>query len=168
MLQMALAPLGIDRLPSIYGWFGAVTATTLFSYPYLLLSGRAGLQGIDPALKEAARSLGCSQRETFFRVTLAQLRPAIAAGALLVLLYNIQDFGTPALMQFDTFTRVIFTQYRSSFNRHLAAALSLILVAMVMTVLWLEYRLRQARAAYYGGHVNCAIARISAQGRQAA
>jgi iron(III) transport system permease protein len=156
ILQLLLAPLGVDRLPSIYGLVGAVTATTLFSYPYLLLSIRAGLQGMDPALEEAARSLGCSQRETFFRVTLSQLRPAIAAGALLVFLYTIQDFGTPALMQFDTFTRVIFTQYRSSFNRYLAAALSLILVAMVMAVLGLEYRFRQARAAYYtrGSAVN--------------
>jgi len=156
ILQLLLAPLGVNRLPSIYGLFGAVVATTLFSYPYLLLSIRAGLQGMDPALEEAARSLGCNQRQTFFRVTLSQLRPAIAAGALLVFLYTIQDFGTPALMQFDTFTRVIFTQYRSSFNRHLAAALSLILVAMVMFFLWLEYRFRQARVAYYtrGSAVN--------------
>ncbi|WP_008314361.1 ABC transporter permease [Leptolyngbya sp. PCC 6406] len=148
IVQMLLQPLGIERLPSIYGWFGVITATTLFTFPYLLLSVRAGLIGMDPSTEEAARSLGHSPYSTFLRVTLPQLRPSIAAGSLLVALYAIQDFGTPALMQFDSFTRVIFTQYRSGFNRNLAAALALVLVAIVLGILWLEYRTR-TRAAYY-------------------
>ncbi len=148
LLQLWLQPFGVERLPSIYGWFGVITATTLFTYPYLLLSVRAGLQGMDRSTEEAARSLGHSARSTFFRITLPQLRPSIAAGALLVVLYSIQDFGTPALMRFDSFTRVIFTQYRSGFNRNLAAALALVLVVIVLGILWLEYRTR-SRAAYY-------------------
>ena len=148
LLQLLLEPLGVQELPEIYGWFGTILGITLFTYPYLLLSVRAGLQGIDPAMEEAARSLGHSHSSTFFKVTLPQLRPSLVAGGLLVALYALRDFGTPSLMRFDTFTRVIFLQYKSSFNRNLAAALALILVGLVLGILWLEYKAR-SRAAYY-------------------
>jgi iron(III) transport system permease protein len=147
-VQILLEPWGVEELPSIYGFWGTVVAITLFTYPYLLLSVRSGLQGIDPALEEAARSLGCNRRATFVRVLLPQLQPSIVAGSLLVALYSIRDFGTPSLMQFDTFTRAIFTQYKSSFDRNSAAALSLMLVLLVVGVLLLEYRVR-SRAVYY-------------------
>ncbi len=146
--QMLLAPLGVDRLPSIYGWVGATLGIGLFTYPYLLISIRTALQGMDPAMEEAALSLGHGPRSTFFRVTLPQLRPAIAAGSLLIALYTLQDFGTPALMRFDSFTRAIFIQYRASFNRNLAAALAMLLVLLVLAILVLEYRAR-SRAKYY-------------------
>jgi len=148
LLQLLLEPLGVQELPEIYGWPGTILAITLFTYPYLLLSVRAGLQGIDPAMEEAARSLGHSRSSTFFRVILPQLRPSLVAGGLLIALYALRDFGTPSLMRFDAFTRVIFLQYKSSFNRNLAAALALILVALVLVILWLEYKAR-SRAAYY-------------------
>lgn len=65
LLQLLLEPLGVQELPEIYGWSGTILAITLFTYPYLLLSVRAGLQGIDPAMEEAARSLGHSRNSTF-------------------------------------------------------------------------------------------------------
>jgi iron(III) transport system permease protein len=147
-LQILLEPLGVEELPSIYGFPGAVLAITLFTYPYLLLSVRSALQGIDPSIEEAGRSLGYSSKETFFKVVLPQLRPSMIAGSLLVALYALRDFGTPSLMRFDSFTRVIFIQYRASFNRSTAAVLSLMLVTLVLFILWLEYRMR-SRAAYY-------------------
>ncbi|MBE9198936.1 MULTISPECIES: iron ABC transporter permease [unclassified Nodularia (in: cyanobacteria)] len=147
-LQLLLQPLGVEELPSIYGFPGAVLAITLFTYPYLLLSVRSGLQGIDPSIEEAGRSLGYSSKETFFKVVLPQLKPSMIAGGLLVALYSLRDFGTPSLMRFDAFTRVIFIQYKASFNRNTAAVLSLMLVTLVLLILWLEYRVR-SRAAYY-------------------
>ena len=147
-LQLLLEPLGVEELPSIYGFPGAVLSITLFTYPYLLLSVRSGLQGIDPSIEEAGRSLGYSSRETFFKVVLPQLKPSMIAGGLLVALYSLRDFGTPSLMRFDSFTRVIFIQYKASFNRNTAAVLSLMLVTLVLLILWLEFRVR-SRAAYY-------------------
>ncbi|MBI3959821.1 MAG: iron ABC transporter permease, partial [Chloroflexi bacterium] len=85
MMQEFLAPLGVERLPSIYGFPGALWALTLFTYPYLFLSVRAGLHNLDPAIEEAARSLGYSGLRAFVQVTLPNLRPAITAGCLLVL-----------------------------------------------------------------------------------
>ncbi|AUC59976.1 ABC-type iron(III) uptake system permease component FbpB [Cyanobacterium sp. HL-69] len=148
LLQSWLEPFGVESLPSIYGWTGTIAAITLFSYPYLLLSVRAGLQGLDPALEESARSLGYGAWGIFFRVTLPLLRPSIVAGSLLVSLYALQDFGTPALMRFNSFTNAIFTQYRSSFNRGLAAALSIVLVVLVLVILIIEQKVR-TNANYY-------------------
>ncbi|MEM7714795.1 MAG: iron ABC transporter permease [Cyanobacteria bacterium P01_A01_bin.68] len=147
-LQLLLEPLGVEELPSIYGWFGAILALTLFTYPYMLLSLRSALQGLDPSLEEAARSMGYNGRDTFIKVVLPQLYPSLIAGGLLVALYALRDFGTPSLMQFDAFTQAIFIQYQASFNRDAAAALSLVLVTIVMLMLWLESRMR-SRAAYY-------------------
>jgi iron(III) transport system permease protein len=147
-LQSLLAPLGVAAIPSIMGWPGAILGIALFTYPYLLLTLRAGLLGLNPAAEEAARSLGCSPRETFVRVVLPQLRPSLVAGLLLVSLYALRDLGTPALMRVDSLTRVIYAQYTLSFDRNRAAGLALMLAAAVMVLLWLEYRTR-TRAAYY-------------------
>jgi ABC-type Fe3+ transport system permease subunit len=76
IVQGWLAPLGVEQLPSIYGLVGATWALTIFSYPYLFLSLRAGLINMDPAQAEAARSLGLNPLQVFWRVTLPHLRPA--------------------------------------------------------------------------------------------
>lgn len=148
MLQRALEPLGVERLPEIYGFPGAWLALTLFTYPYVFLVVRSALQGMDLTLEEASRSLGQSGWTTFWNITLPQLRPAIAAGGLLVALYTISDFGAVSLLQFDTFTRVIYVTYQGSFDRHFAAGLALVLVAMTLVILSLEHRSR-GRAHYH-------------------
>lgn len=148
-LQSLLAPLGIERLPELYGFPGAALALTLFSFPYVVLSVRGALLRLDPAYEEVARSLGYGPWHTFFAVTLPQLRPAITAGALLVALYSLADFGAVSLLQFDSFTRAIYVQYRASFDPTLAAVLALMLVACTAGVLLAESRLR-GRARYHG------------------
>jgi iron(III) transport system permease protein len=148
LLQDALTPFGVERLPEIYGLPGAALALTLFSYPYVLLTVRGALRGMDPALEEASRSLGSGSWSTFFRVTLPQLRPAIVAGALLVALYSLSDFGAVSLLQFDSFSREIYTQYRSAFDRTPAAILGLMLIALTGAILALEARTR-GRARYH-------------------
>ncbi|MDP2726325.1 MAG: ABC transporter permease subunit, partial [Dehalococcoidia bacterium] len=155
MLQQLLAPLGVERLPEIYGFPGAVLALTLFSYPYVLLGVRGALSGMDPSPEEAARSLGYDLRSTVFRVVLPQLRPAIAAGALLVALYTLSDFGAVSLLQFESFTYQIYIQYQGSFDRTLAAVLSLLLVCLTAAVLYAEGQAR-GRARYYRSTVGSA------------
>jgi iron(III) transport system permease protein len=147
LVQQALeAPLGITRLPEIYGFPGALLTLTLLSYPYMLLGARAALQRMDPALEEASRSLGHGAWATFWRVTLPHLRPALGAGGLLVALYALRDFGAVSIMRYDTFTRVIYVQYRS-FDRSQAALFALILIGLTLVLLALEARL-YGRARY--------------------
>lgn len=57
-LQGLLAPLGVERLPSIGGLFGAVLVLTLVSFPYVSLATRAALLRVDPAMEESGRLLG--------------------------------------------------------------------------------------------------------------
>ncbi len=141
LLQQVLAgPLGIRRLPEIYGFHGAWLALTLFAYPYTLLSVRAALQKLNPMLEEAARSLGDTPWMAFWRVTLPQLRPALASGSLLVALYVLSDFGAVSMLRYTTFTRAIYVQYNASFDRNLAALLALALVVLTAALLGLEGR----------------------------
>lgn len=141
MLQQLLeGPFQINRLPSIYGFWGALFTLSMLTYPYVFLSTRAALSQIDPALEEAGRSLGLGPWRTFWRVTLPQLRPALGSAALLVALYSLRDFGAVALMRYTTFTRAIYTQY-NSFDRSQAAFLALLLIGMTIVLISLEARL---------------------------
>jgi len=149
MLQGLLEQLvGIERLPDIAGLHGAALTITLLSFPYVMLSVRAALWGMDPVLEESARSLGVGKWKTVWRVTLPQLRPAIATGSLLVALYTLSDFGAVSLLRYETFTWAIFLQYEAAFDRTLAAALSLVLVGGAFSLILIESRAR-GRARYY-------------------
>jgi iron(III) transport system permease protein len=149
MLQQSLAgPLGIERIPDLYGFPGAWLTLTLFAYPYVLLNVRAALLGLDRSQEEAARSLGDSAWSVFKRITLPQLRPSIAAGSLLVALYVLSDFGAVSMMRFSTFTRAIYVQYSSSFDRSHAAVLALLLIALTAVLLAVEARVQGWVRAY--------------------
>ena len=148
MAQGWLEPLGVDRLPSVFGLPGAALTLTLLSFPYVMLPVRAALQRMDPAMEEAARSLGRTSAGAFLQVTLPLLRPAIVAGSLLVALYTLSDFGAVSLLRYQTFTWVIFIQYETAFDRSVAAALSLALTALAIALLIAESRTR-GRAVYH-------------------
>ncbi len=134
--------LGLEQLPNIYGFLGAFLALTLMSYPFTLLTVRAAFKRIDPSLVEAARSLGHSSWQAFWRVTVPQLRPSLVAGSLLVALYVLRDFGAVTMMRYNTFTRMIYIQYQSFASRSLAAALSLVLIGLTAALLYAEFRSR--------------------------
>lgn len=141
-------PFGVQRLPEIYGFFGAWSALSLFTYPYVFLAVRAAIRGLDPSLEEASRGLRHGSWSTFFRCVLPQLRPAIAAGTLLSALYTISDFGVVSQMRFEAFAPAIYSQYRSAFDRTFAAALGLMLVAFAILLVVGEGSLR-GRASYH-------------------
>ncbi len=148
----ALCLLGLPDLvewaPEVSGYWGALAALTLATYPYVFLLAQAGLRDLDPSLEEAARGLGVSRRHVFRRVTLPTLRPAVGLGALLVALYTLSDFGVVSLMRYDALTRAIYLQYRSLFDRTPAATLALLLVGLTVVALTLEYRTRRGGRLY--------------------
>jgi len=134
--------------PVVDGLPGAWLALTLSTFPYVFLIVAAALRRIDPALEDAARGLGASQRRVFRTITLPQLRPAIGTGALLVALYTLSDFGAVSLMRFDAFTRVIYAQYAGRLDRTPAAVLSLALIGIALVIIWAEGRTRGS-ATYF-------------------
>ena len=102
---------------------------TLFTYPYVLLSVLARFRTLRTTLEENARLLGQTQWHAFRRVTLPQLRPAIAAGALLVFLYTISDYGAVQILGYDTLTRVVFSTLISNQAVSFSSAFAVLLLA---------------------------------------
>ena len=158
LLQDALAPLGVERLPSIYGFWGATVVLALFTYPYLLLTLRPAIAGLDPRLEELSHGFGYGRFTTFRRVVLPQLRPALAAGGLLVALYAISDFGAVALLRYDSLTRALFVRYEAGFDLSGAAALALVLVSLALTLVAFELWTR-GRTRYDHAHGSARAAR---------
>jgi iron(III) transport system permease protein len=155
--------VGVE-LPAVSGFFGAWLVLTLSTYPYVFLIVRAALRRLDPSLEEAARGLGASRLRVFRTITLPQLRPAIAAGALLSALYTLSDFGAVSLMRFDAFTRVIYAQYAGRLDRTPAAVLAMVLILLALVVLWAEQRSR-GRATYFSRRPTRSAKREQLSGR---
>jgi iron(III) transport system permease protein len=122
------------------GYLGALGVMSFFTFPYMFLNAWSALRGLDPSLEEAGRSLGLNSRQVFWRVTLPQLRPALASGALVVALHVLGDFGVVTLTRFETFSYAVYIQYTAAFDRIYAAWLALIMLAITGSALWLEAR----------------------------
>ncbi|MFB6362156.1 MAG: ABC transporter permease [Halobacteriales archaeon] len=147
-LADVLAPFGIEQVPTIYGFAGAALVLTAYTYPYVFLTTRASLLSLDASLVEAARSLNASRWQAFWRVTLPQIAPGIAAGALLVALYTLSDFGTPNIMRVEVFTQFIYARY-NAFMRDYAALLSIQLLAVTAVILAIESRIGVDQSGAY-------------------
>ncbi|MBW3663788.1 MAG: iron ABC transporter permease [Actinobacteria bacterium] len=108
LIEGALAPLGVARLPEFRGYAAASFVLTLLTFPYVYLPVAARLDQLSPSLEESARLLGRRPLEVFTSIVLPQIRGAVLAGSLLVFLYTISDFGAVQLLRYDTLTRAIF------------------------------------------------------------
>lgn len=139
----------VEAFPALAGLPGAVLVLTLSTFPYVFLPALSALRRVDPAVEEVGASLGRG-RAGVAMLTIRQIRPSIAAGALLVALYTLSDFGAVALMRYEVFTWVIYGAYRSGFDPTRAATLSLLLVALAMILVVLEARTR-GRARFRSG-----------------
>ncbi len=138
-LQGWLEPLGVGSLPAVaYGYSGACLVLGLFIHPYLYLLLVAALRDLDTAGEESSRSLGAGAWRTFFAVVLPRLRPALAGGSLLVVLYTLSDFGAVSIVRFNTFTVAIYNAYSSLFDRTSAAALAAVLMLLAFAAVRLE------------------------------
>lgn len=140
MVQGWLEPLGVERLPPIYGLFGAALVLTLCTFPYVVLPLRAAFMQVTPRLEEAAADLGAGRWQVFWRVILPPCYPAILSGVILAGIYSLSDFGAAAIMRYNNFTQVIYLQYTNSFDRNRGAVLALVLVLITFALLLVERR----------------------------
>lgn len=152
LLQSLLeSPFGVERLPDIAGFPGALLALVLSTFPFVFLLSASALANADPALEEASRALGLGPAATFWRVTIPMLRRPATTGALIAALYAISDFGAVSLMQYDALTRAVYLQYRASFDRAPAIVLAVLVVALTAVVLALEGRARGRAGSHRTG-----------------
>lgn len=129
---------------------GAPSIGVLFSYPavviglvhaflpYMILTCYISLQAIDDSLVEAARSLGASGATVFRRVVLPLSLPGVFAGVILTFVPVIGSFMEPRILGGPSgimLGNVIEDQFTVVFNWPLGAALSFIMLAIVLLIL---------------------------------
>lgn len=111
---------------------GICLSMIMVNTPLIFLMTYTSLIHQPVSLNECAKMLGCTPVQTFFRVTLPNLKIPIASGILLVSLYTLSDFGTPAILNYNTLTYHIFKHLnRGRFEKASLFALILIAIAFV-------------------------------------
>ena len=130
------------RLPRVRSTGGVIIVLVLVFYPYVYLLARTAFLAQGKGLMEAARMLGQSPWQAFWRVALPVARPAIGAGVALALMETLADFGAVAVFNFDTFTTAIYKTWYGFFSLSSAAQLASLLLLAVMLVLYGERRAR--------------------------
>lgn len=134
-----LKQFGIS-IPTIYGFGGISTVLTLKLYPYIYMYTSGAMESIDSSLEECAENLGSGKLRRFFTVTMPVVTPSITAGALVVFMSALADFGTPMLLggqDFRTLPVLIYNEYLSEIggNGNLASAISIIIVIITLVML---------------------------------
>lgn len=129
---------------AIFGLGGSTLVLSLGLFPYVFLPTVAALRGVDAAQEEVSRGLGRSEWRTFLTVTLPQLRVAISAGMLIVVLHVLAEFGALQMLNYTTMTTAIMQRMQVLGSPESARALALVLVGGAALMLVLE-RLARGR-----------------------
>ncbi len=148
-----------DPVYVIYGPTGIVFVMILYEYPIAYLATIGVLQRMNPALEEAGRMARAGPWGVLREITIPLILPGVLAGALLVMMASLGNFGIPAIIGFPARYVVLTTKiYNLILNfdepGHLqtAAALSMWLVGIAAVVLQLQRAmLRRGRFAVVGG-----------------
>ena len=130
------------EFPSIYGFAGILLVLTLKLYPFIYLYVAGALKNIDSALIEAAESLGCSGIRKVVTVIVPLITPTILAGALMVFMNAMADFGTPMLIGegFNVMPVMIYAEFINEVGdqANFAAAMAAIMVIITSTIFLLQ------------------------------
>jgi molybdate transport system permease protein len=100
-LGKLLDHVGLNPLDTIRG---TILAQMFIAAPFVIVSARAAFSAVEPAVTDAARSLGCGPWRTLVRVTLPAARRGIAAGLVLGWLRAIGEFGASIIVAYHPFT----------------------------------------------------------------
>lgn len=134
-----------STVPQLHGLAGAVTIAMISYLPFVYLPVAAQLRRLDPALEDGAAALGKGPNAIFWRVVLPQLRWPVCAGALLVGLHLLGEYGLFVLMRYDTLATAIVDQFQSVYNGPAANLLGGVLVFCTAALIGLETLLRGDR-----------------------
>jgi iron(III) transport system permease protein len=134
LLASPLGEIGIEAVRP-EGFWGAWAVLTLFTTPYVYLPAAARMVALPPSLEESGRLLGKRPLTVFRTVVVPQVSGAVQAGALLVFLYSVSDFGVVVMLRYETLTRSIYSNRLLAQDRSVALALLLGLLALTVVVL---------------------------------
>jgi molybdate transport system permease protein len=120
----------------VFSSAGAALATAVMTFPLLVRSIRVSLEGVEPGLEDAARTLGAGAWDRFFTITLPLMLPGILAGAVTAFAAGLGEFG--AVITFvsnipgetRTLPLALYTALQSPGGDALAARLAMISFAL--------------------------------------
>lgn len=128
----------------------AVTGINIWSgYPFYMISILAGLQGISEDLYEASAIDGANALQTFFRITIPQLKPILVSLIMLDFVWTIQQFaliwmttGGGPINATETLSTYIYKAAFSSYqySRASAAAVIVLIVCTIIAVFYVRHQ----------------------------
>lgn len=141
--------LGIRLL---FTWQAAVLASAVVGLPLMVQAARAAIANVDPALEHAARTLGSSELEVFWRVTLPLSRRGILAGLVLGAARALGEFGATLMVaanipgRTQTLPLAIYDAVQNQ-QHGLANLMVLLMTALGFLSLWCVRRMEQPKRA---------------------
>ncbi len=137
-----------------YGFWTIVAAHVMFCISFVVVTVKARVASLDPALEEAAADLYASPLAAFWRVTFPLLLPGIGAAALLSFSLSFDDYIVTNLNagSVKTFPMFVYTSHQKGIPAQanvLATIMFLLaLVAVLVTQVWAVQRRRRQEAAH--------------------
>ena len=142
-----MATFGLSKAPfNINSIGGIIFVECSYYFPFVFMQVVSALERMDPTLEESARIAGAKQWYVIRRITMPLVLPATSAGALLILTSSLSHFGVPSILGFSKKIYTLPTRIYQLISRasgsfqgiREGAALSILLVIVVMLALWLQ------------------------------
>ena len=146
--------------PQVRSRTAAVIVLAAALYPYVYMLARAAFREQSAGSYEVARALGASPFGLFWRVGLPLARPAIAAGATIVMMETVNDFGVVDFFGVQTLTTGIFTVWLETGNAGGAAQIACVILAVILALVALEKVSRRKSRYYHSARQPRPITRI--------
>ncbi|VEI58193.1 Fe(3+) transport system permease protein FbpB [Pasteurella multocida] len=138
--------------PTIRSLGGACFVLAFVLYPYIFLLVRVALLEQSENLIHSAKTLGANAFYLFKKVTLPLIRPAMAIGASLVAMETLGDFGTVYYFAIPTLTTAIYDTWLGYGDLGSASQISLLMLFMIFSLIWLERYSRYKQKTYQRGY----------------
>jgi len=130
----------------LYSPFAVVLTLTHIYTPFVILPIYASMEHIPRNLVEASHDLGATPRQTFWRIVFPLSVPGMIAGATFAFVLSLGDFLAPLLLGGPSgimISNVVVSLFGAAYNWPLGAAISLCMLVLVVTLLFLAERLER-------------------------
>jgi len=150
VLNSFLVWVGVLDKPTdifLYNQFSMVVTLTYIFIPFMVMPIYTALEKIPRNLVEASNDLGVDPLRTFLAITLPLSMPGVIAGATFTFCLTFGDFIAPFLVggpNGQMVASVITSQFGASMNWPLGAALSIIMLVVVLSIISLSDRLERS------------------------
>lgn len=82
----------------VFNWSATVLAAVVISFPLMYRSARGAFEQVDQTLMYAARTIGMTEWNIFWRITMPVALPGVAAGGILAFARGLGEFGATAMI----------------------------------------------------------------------